>query len=84
MTIGHSFADTLALWDEQSLAWFAKLEKTKAYSMGDRSMPSDMYKLLSDTLYNAFRHNLKSMVVDDDFYFQLAPKMQTQLVSLLF
>ena len=76
VTIGNHYDNTLSEMDEQCLAWFAKMEKTQAYSLdSDRSLPRDLYKELNQTLYYAFRHDLKAMVTNHDFYFKLSPKM---------
>lgn len=47
-------------------------------------MSSKLYESVQDELYRAFRRDFNTLIEEFDFYQQLSPKMQTEVVQYLF
>ena len=66
--------------DNRIAVWLLELE----VSNFPKSIPMDIYEIVKKELWRSFRRD-HSMVVDEfSFYYSLSPKMQNEVVELLF
>lgn len=61
--------------------WLMVLENSND---GRQRIPNDLYETIKHQLYNSFMGDFNLIIEEFDFYQQLSPKLQNQLIQHVF